>query len=265
MSQQPGILSTSDIPSRRKSSLSIHYKFFEGSHVNDVVMTSSRKESASQESLIDQLKETCKELDNGIRVAKARKEVLEVLICSLEKEEMEKAAKNSDTKAQSSGNSESSDGSEGEGEDCEDYEAVMSDVLDYGLLKSSLDLFIISAITAVYNDDVYRCEKGCLIWCTGVDVEADVRMTFWLVQISYVPAGVQEHVHAGLFQNSIYNAMASDIGCTCWSLNERHVHAGLFQDVIHKVMASDMVVPVGSYKRNYWIMQDFSRMSDPMS
>ena len=72
-------------------------------------------------------------------------------------------------------------------------------------------------------------------------------------------------MQAGLFQNATYNAMASDIGCTCWSLNERHVHAGLFQDGIHKVMASDMVVPAGSYKRNYWIMQDFSRMSDPMS
>ena len=30
-------------------------------------------------------------------------------------------------------------------------------------------------------------------------------------------------------------------------------------------MTSDMAVPAGSYKRNYWIMQDFSRMSDPMS
>ena len=39
----------------------------------------------------------------------------------------------------------------------------------------------------------------------------------------------------------------------------------IVSDDIHKVMASDMVVPAGSYKRNYWIMQDFSRMSDPMS
>jgi hypothetical protein len=48
LSQQPGILSTSDIPSRRKPPLSIHYKLFEGSHVNDIVMTSARKEPTSQ-------------------------------------------------------------------------------------------------------------------------------------------------------------------------------------------------------------------------
>ncbi|KAI5434177.1 hypothetical protein KIW84_021148 [Lathyrus oleraceus] len=122
LSQQPGILSTSDIPSRRKSPLSIHYKLFEGSHVNDV-MTSTRRESASKGSLIDQLKETCKELDNGIRVAKARKKALEVLICSLEKEE-EKAGKESNTrsKSQSNGSSGSSEGSEGTGEDTSEGE-----------------------------------------------------------------------------------------------------------------------------------------------
>ncbi|XP_050877820.1 uncharacterized protein LOC127081622 [Lathyrus oleraceus] len=86
LSQQPGILRTSDIPSRRKIPLSIHYKLFKGSHVNDV-MTSARRESSPKGSLIDQLKEICKELDNGIKVAKARKEALKVLICSLEREE----------------------------------------------------------------------------------------------------------------------------------------------------------------------------------
>ncbi|KAI5432370.1 hypothetical protein KIW84_036203 [Lathyrus oleraceus] len=98
LSQQPGILSTSDIPSRRKTPLSIHYKLFEGSHVNDVVMTSARREPAPQGSLIDQLKDTCKELEKGMKVAKARKEALEALICSLEKEELEKAGKDSDGK-----------------------------------------------------------------------------------------------------------------------------------------------------------------------
>jgi hypothetical protein len=98
LNQQPGILNTSDITSRRKPPLSIHYKLFEGSHVNDVVVTSTRKEPASQGSLIDQLEETCKELDTGIRVAKARKEALEVLISSLEQEDMDKVgtAKDSD-------------------------------------------------------------------------------------------------------------------------------------------------------------------------
>ena len=98
--------------------MSIHYKLFEGSHVNDIVMTFARKEPASQGGLIAQLKETCKELETGIRVAKARKEALEVLISSLEQEEMDKVgeAKESDAHTssersnyqdQSSGSSES--------------------------------------------------------------------------------------------------------------------------------------------------------------
>jgi len=85
LSQQLGILSTSHIPSRRKPPLSVHYKLFEGSHVNDIVMTSAMKKPVSQGGLIAELKETCKELETGIRVSKARKEALEGLINSLGK------------------------------------------------------------------------------------------------------------------------------------------------------------------------------------
>ncbi|XP_050909982.1 uncharacterized protein LOC127123846 [Lathyrus oleraceus] len=82
------------------------------------------RESTAKGSLIDQLKETCKELDNGIRVAKARKEALEVLICSLEKEEVEKAGKDSNTRSKShaNGSSGSSEDSEGAGEDTSEGE-----------------------------------------------------------------------------------------------------------------------------------------------
>jgi hypothetical protein len=121
LSQKPGILSTSDIPSRRKPPLSIHYKLFEGSHVNDIVMTSAMKKPASQGGLIAQLKETCKELETGIRVAKARKEALEVLISSLEQGEMDNVGEAKETDAHtSSERSESQDqssdssGSEGD-------------------------------------------------------------------------------------------------------------------------------------------------------
>ncbi|KAI5387844.1 hypothetical protein KIW84_073801 [Lathyrus oleraceus] len=102
LSQQPGILNTSDIPSRRKPPLSIHYKLFEDSHVNDIVMTSARKKPASQGGLIAELKETCKELETGIRVAKARKEALEVLISSLEQEEMDNVGEAKETDAHTS-------------------------------------------------------------------------------------------------------------------------------------------------------------------
>ena len=83
-----------------------------------------------------------------------------------------------------------------------------------------------------------------------------------------------------------------DILCICWSsrtcacriVSECHIQwqgfwywmyllqlrwktcsCRIVSDDIHNVMASDMAVPAKSYKRNYWIMQDFSRMSDPMS
>ncbi|XP_050895234.1 uncharacterized protein LOC127101836 [Lathyrus oleraceus] len=122
LSQHPGILRASDIPRRRKTPLSIQYKLFEGSHVNDIVMTSAKREPIAKGSLIDQLKETCKELDNGIKLAKARKEALEVFICSMEKEEVEKAEKDSESNSQSNGSSGSSEGSEGTGEDTSEGE-----------------------------------------------------------------------------------------------------------------------------------------------
>ncbi|XP_050895698.1 uncharacterized protein LOC127102360 [Lathyrus oleraceus] len=58
-------------------------KFDYGSHVEDIVMTSAVKKPASEGGLIAELKEMCKELGAGIRVATARKESLEALITSL--------------------------------------------------------------------------------------------------------------------------------------------------------------------------------------
>ncbi|XP_050897158.1 uncharacterized protein LOC127103977 [Lathyrus oleraceus] len=47
--------------------------FVRGSHVEDIVMTSAMKKPASKVGTIVELKETCKELGEGIRVATARK------------------------------------------------------------------------------------------------------------------------------------------------------------------------------------------------
>ncbi|XP_050909148.1 uncharacterized protein LOC127122917 [Lathyrus oleraceus] len=74
---------------RRKPALSVHYKLFEGSHVEDIVMTSAMKRPASKVGAIAELKETCKELGEGIRVATTRKQSLEALIESLEQAEGE--------------------------------------------------------------------------------------------------------------------------------------------------------------------------------
>ncbi|XP_050877205.1 uncharacterized protein LOC127080965 [Lathyrus oleraceus] len=67
LSQHPGILSTNDLPSRRKPPLSVHYKLFE-----------------------------------GIRVATTRKEALEALIASLEQAERENIGQAKEDEAQTS-------------------------------------------------------------------------------------------------------------------------------------------------------------------
>ncbi|XP_050896721.1 uncharacterized protein LOC127103510 [Lathyrus oleraceus] len=91
LNQHPGILFSNDLPSRRKPSLSMHYKLFEGNHVEDIVMTSAMRRPVSKVGAIVELKETCKEIGEGIRVATTRKQSLEALIESLEQAEGENA------------------------------------------------------------------------------------------------------------------------------------------------------------------------------
>ncbi|XP_050890169.1 uncharacterized protein LOC127095535 [Lathyrus oleraceus] len=69
LKQHPGILSSNDLPSIRKPALSVHYKLFEGSPVEDIVMTSAMKKRASKVGNIVELKETSKELGEGIKLA----------------------------------------------------------------------------------------------------------------------------------------------------------------------------------------------------
>ncbi|XP_050889831.1 uncharacterized protein LOC127095142 [Lathyrus oleraceus] len=67
LNQHPGILCSNDLPSRRKPALSVHYKLFEGSHVEDIVMTSAIKRPASKVGTITKLKDTCKYMGEGVR------------------------------------------------------------------------------------------------------------------------------------------------------------------------------------------------------
>ncbi|XP_050919665.1 uncharacterized protein LOC127137234 [Lathyrus oleraceus] len=64
-------------------------KFDYGSHVEDIVMTFAVKRPASKVGTIVELKETCKELGEGITVSISRKQSLETLIASLEQAEGE--------------------------------------------------------------------------------------------------------------------------------------------------------------------------------
>jgi cell division FtsZ-interacting protein ZapD len=65
-------------------------------------MTSVVKKTASKGGLIAELKETCKELETWIRVAKARKEALEALIESLEQADRDNVGQAKETEAQTS-------------------------------------------------------------------------------------------------------------------------------------------------------------------
>ncbi|XP_050876941.1 uncharacterized protein LOC127080671 [Lathyrus oleraceus] len=89
LNQHPGILCSNDLPSRRKPALFVHYKLFEGSHVEDIVMTFAMRRPILKVGAIAKLNETCKELGEGIRVATTRKQSLDVLIESLEQTEGE--------------------------------------------------------------------------------------------------------------------------------------------------------------------------------
>ncbi|XP_050902786.1 uncharacterized protein LOC127115239 [Lathyrus oleraceus] len=67
LNQHPGIICSNNLPSRRKPALSVHYKLFEGSHVEDIVMTSAMKRPTSKVGAIVEIKETCKDLGERIR------------------------------------------------------------------------------------------------------------------------------------------------------------------------------------------------------
>ncbi|PNX79752.1 gag-protease polyprotein, partial [Trifolium pratense] len=65
LNQHPGIQLNSDVPSTRKSPLTVHYRLFEGTHVPDIVATSGKQtsDSMSRKDVIVKLKNTCKVLD----------------------------------------------------------------------------------------------------------------------------------------------------------------------------------------------------------
>ncbi|XP_050902615.1 uncharacterized protein LOC127114756 [Lathyrus oleraceus] len=82
LNQHSGILLPIDSVKKRDSPLSLHYKLFAGTHVLDIVMTSSQAPGpvTSKKSVIAQLKETCKELKDSIRSITATKIKLETLM-----------------------------------------------------------------------------------------------------------------------------------------------------------------------------------------
>ncbi|XP_050889977.1 uncharacterized protein LOC127095311 [Lathyrus oleraceus] len=93
VNQHPRIFMPIDSLKKREYHLSLHYKLFAATHVPDIIMTSSQVPgpTTSKESVITQLKETCKELYDSIRSNTATKIKLEKLIKNLMDEEEKEA------------------------------------------------------------------------------------------------------------------------------------------------------------------------------
>ncbi|XP_050890348.1 uncharacterized protein LOC127095744 [Lathyrus oleraceus] len=89
LNQHPSILLPIDSVKKRDSFLSLHYKLFAGTHVSDIVMTSSQTPgpATSKKNAIAQLKETCKEIEYSIRSITTTKIKLETLMKVMMKEE----------------------------------------------------------------------------------------------------------------------------------------------------------------------------------
>ncbi|XP_058726004.1 uncharacterized protein LOC131597317 [Vicia villosa] len=84
LNQYSSILNENDSACKRESPLAFHYKLFQGTHVPDIVMTSTEtsksSSSSSKAEVIAMLMETCKELDT-------RKVTIEKMISTLEMDE----------------------------------------------------------------------------------------------------------------------------------------------------------------------------------
>ncbi|XP_058725752.1 uncharacterized protein LOC131597052 [Vicia villosa] len=103
LNQFPGILKAKDSVCKRESALSFHYNLLQRSDDITSAGTSQTSKSVSNSSLIAELKETCKELDN-------RKMKLEKLIQSLEQSADES---NDEDNSGDSGDDEEAEDSEG--------------------------------------------------------------------------------------------------------------------------------------------------------
>ncbi|XP_058741360.1 uncharacterized protein LOC131613731 [Vicia villosa] len=113
LKQYPGILKAKDFVCKRESALSFHYKLLQRSDDITSAGTSQTSKSVNKSSLIAELKETCKELDN-------RKMKLEKLIQRLEQSADDDHAGGSDGET----NDEENGVDSGDDEEAEDSEGA---------------------------------------------------------------------------------------------------------------------------------------------
>ncbi|XP_058758616.1 uncharacterized protein LOC131631861 [Vicia villosa] len=113
LKQYPGILKAKDSVCKRESALSFHYKLLQRSDDTTSAGTSQTSKSVNKSSLIAELKETCKELDN-------RKMKLEKLIQRLEQSADDDHAGGSDGET----NDEENGADSGDDDEAEDSEGA---------------------------------------------------------------------------------------------------------------------------------------------
>ncbi|XP_050875270.1 uncharacterized protein LOC127078899 [Lathyrus oleraceus] len=89
LSQHPSILISYDSIYKRDPPLSLHYRLFIGKHVPDIIMTSGQTSSrpTTRTTILADLKNTWKTLDETIKICTERKSRLEILIKALSEEE----------------------------------------------------------------------------------------------------------------------------------------------------------------------------------
>ncbi|XP_050875223.1 uncharacterized protein LOC127078845 [Lathyrus oleraceus] len=91
LSQHPSILISLNGACKRDLPISLHYRLFTWKHVPDIVMTFGQKPTSSTTriGILVELKDTCKTLDETIKVYTERKSRLGILIKTLSKEDAE--------------------------------------------------------------------------------------------------------------------------------------------------------------------------------
>jgi hypothetical protein len=90
LDQQPGILYAADVPKKRESPLTLHFKLFESRHVADLVGASASASTTAtagtglmtRKEIVAALKDTCKYLDE-------RKALFQKIILALDNEEVD--------------------------------------------------------------------------------------------------------------------------------------------------------------------------------
>lgn len=89
LSQHPSFLLSSNSVGKRDPPLSLHYMLFTGKHVLDIVMTYGQKPSryTTRAGILLDLKDTCKTLDETIKICIERKSNLRILIKALSEKE----------------------------------------------------------------------------------------------------------------------------------------------------------------------------------